>query len=426
MIEVMVSALVAVTITGAVIGLLNSSGRAGAEERHRAQAFSIAQEDQARLRSMRLSELGVAAKPRTVSLGGTNYTVTSGATFVTNKTGTPSCAAGTASADYVKISTVVSWPTVGSKDPAEIQSILSPVSGSLDPTHGTLAVNVKNEANTPISGVSLSGTGSGTFSGSTDSSGCALFVAPAGNYTLTPTLGAGYVNYDGETPPAKTTSIISGGTNTLELQYDKAGEIEVSFKTKNYSGAEIASSADEIIVSNARMTSAKTFGTPGGTRMPEFEAGSLYPFSGADTVYAGACSTNNPGTGGAVANVVVPVGGAVKAPLQLPPLLLTVKDTVAGKAVSGAPVTVTDSKCSVSGTAVKRTYTTNSAGQLNEPGLPWSTYSVCASAPITVEVKKNKFETLTRHETKSVEVHSTSGTALEVPISGSSPTGGCP
>ncbi len=73
LIEVVVSALIAVMVTGAVISLLNSTGRASAEERHRSQAFSVAQEDQARLRATRITDLNVAMKPRTVTLNGTPY-----------------------------------------------------------------------------------------------------------------------------------------------------------------------------------------------------------------------------------------------------------------------------------------------------------------------------------------------------------------
>src|ERR1700710_854843 len=64
LIEVVVSGLIAVIVTGGVIGLINSTGRAGAEERHRSQAFSIAQEDQARLRSTQIAGPGTRCNRR--------------------------------------------------------------------------------------------------------------------------------------------------------------------------------------------------------------------------------------------------------------------------------------------------------------------------------------------------------------------------
>jgi Tfp pilus assembly protein PilV len=417
LIEVMVSALIAVSITGAVIGLLNSTGRAGAQERHRSQAFSIAQEDQARMRAMRISELGVSSKPREVQVGGGKYFVTSTSSFVGDKTGTPSCKDGTGSADYVKLSTTVTWPSIGSTDPAVIESIVSPVSGSLDPTRGTLAVYVKNEAGTPISGVGINGAGAGNFSGYTDSTGCALFAQPAGTYTVTPTLGAGYVNYDGEPPAAKTTTLTAGSTNTIELQYDKAGTLEVNFLVRNYSGVEVPSSADTLFVTNANMKTPDIFGTAGGTRLTKFEATPLYPFTEVDSFWAGACIANNPGSGATLGNLKVPPAGTASATLKLPPLYVTVKN--GSTAINGATVKITDKNCSLNGTPVSRKYPTNEFGQLADPGLPWGTYTVCAQAV---------FSGNTKHTTMLTDqvVHSLTGLTAPISLTSSSSSGPCP
>ncbi len=205
LIEVLVSAVIAVTITGAVIGLLNATGRAAAEERHRTQAYAIAQEDQAQLRAMRIPALKNLNRTRTVTLNGTPYTVNSTASFVNDvNQGTPICGSGTASADYVKINTTVTWPSIRSRPPVVIQSIVSPPNGSLDPTLGSLAVTATNASGGPISGVGLSASGACNFSGSTDSNGCAIFSdKTVGTYTLTPTLGSGFVDVDGNAPAGR-------------------------------------------------------------------------------------------------------------------------------------------------------------------------------------------------------------------------------
>ena len=189
--------------TGGVIGLLNATGRAGAEERHRAQAYSIAQEDQARLRAMQITDLDVATKPRTVTLDGTHYTVNSTATFINDKTGNASCASGTSSADYVKLSSKVTWPSMALGNPGRHgkHRLTGRAARSTRPT-ATWPSTSSTRRSRPISGVGLTGTGAATFSGSTDSERLRpVRRQPAGNYTLTPTLGSGYVNYDGETPP---------------------------------------------------------------------------------------------------------------------------------------------------------------------------------------------------------------------------------
>jgi hypothetical protein len=125
---------------------------------------------------------------------------------------------------------------------------------------------------------------------------------------------------------------------------------------------------------------------------------SLFPFGTEKySVYAGGCTTNNPVPkeeanppgAGALANVLVPAGGTVSASMQLPALYLTVwsgKPSTPESKVANAHVIVTDEKCSISGKAVKRTYTTTSNGSLQspsipgaeDPGLPWSKYTICA------------------------------------------------
>ena len=61
--------------------------------------------------------------------------------------------------------------------------------------------------------------------------------------------------------------------------------------------------------------------------------------------------------------------------------------TEPGEPVEGARVTVTDTKCGTESeeeeegsTYPVQSYTTNAEGHLPDPGLPFSTYDVCASA----------------------------------------------
>jgi Tfp pilus assembly protein PilV len=431
LIEVVVSALIAVMVTGAVITLLNSTGRASAEERHRSQAFSVAQEDQARLRATRITDLNVAMKPRTVTLNGTPYTVTSSATFVSDKTSKTSCTSGSSASDYVKLGSKVTWPSMGSRAPIVLESIVSPVSGSLDPTHGNLAVTVVNAKQEKISGAGLSATGVGAFSGSTDSEGCALFGGePAGAYTLTPNLGSEYVNANGEVPPSIPITITAGTTTPLALEYDRAGSVEVNFKVKESGGTGLLTSTqDSLIAFNTGMKTAQLFGTPGGTEVSMIKATSLFPFAppNNDSFYAGSCTTNAPGAGGA--SVSVPPGGNATATVQVPALYLTVKNSSGTPAeqngLNGAKVTVTDSVCKIGATTtkVKRTFTTNPTGNLPDPGLPWGKYELCAWAVIS---GKKRRTTTTSPSTSPVPVESLSGTTVTMTLSTGSTEGECP
>src|SRR4051794_3631857 len=136
-IEVLVSALILAMVAGAVLALITATTHSAASERNHSVAYGLAQEDQARLRTMRLSSLNQVFPPRTVEVGGTKFEVRSVGRFVNNSSGTRSCSSGEASADYVEISSTVSSATL--LNPVSIRSVVAPSNGSLDPSHGTLA-----------------------------------------------------------------------------------------------------------------------------------------------------------------------------------------------------------------------------------------------------------------------------------------------
>lgn len=422
LIEVIVSAVVAITIAAGIFGLLESSARSAGEERHRSVAYALAQEDEARLRAMQVPSLNNLNQTRIVTVDGTPFTVKSSAIFVNDSTGTSSCGKENASADYVKASSTVTWPSMGSRPPVVIAGIIAPPNGSLDPTHGTLTVSVENARGLGVAGIGVSGVGAGSFSGVTDASGCAQFVdQAAGNYTLTPSAPTGFVEKDGNPPQSQIVTIVAGTTTTTVLQYDRAGSIEVEFLTR-VGGKLVSSSADSVVVFNTGMTTAKAFGSPGGTRTASLTATPLFPFTSADTVYAGSCTGDNPNPTGvakppgaaALANVLVPSGGTVPATVQLPALNLTVwsgTSTTPVGPVSNAHVTVADRNCPVT-----RTYATNVSGNLADPGLPWSDYDVCVDDGVRRQLIPN------------VSVRNlTSGTVLPVYMNGPTATlGTCP
>jgi Tfp pilus assembly protein PilV len=414
LIEVVVSALIVVLTTGGVISLLNASGHASARERSKAQAFSLAQEDQARLRSTSIGELQTTMAPRTETLNGVTYTIVSTAHFVSDSTGNSTKCGGTSSetsADYVRIGSEVTWPNMQGSVPVKLESIVSPVSGSLNPSHGNLAVTVVNASNQKISGVGLSGSGPGVFSGSTDSEGCALFAGePAGNYTLTPSLPAGYVNKNGEPPEPiqEGVSVTAGTTTPIELIYDRESTVELGFEAKSSGGVYKPATSDSVVAVNSELQSgAKAFWT--ASKKPEgiVKATPLFPFASPNTYtfYAGSCSTNKPTEGSA--SVVAPAAETVKATIKIPALTVTVKNS-SGGLVNGAKVTTTDTTCP---SAIKHEYftgppynpTENGITQ-NPIGLPYGTYTICASAVVSGSTK--------RVTVSSKELHSLNNTAI--------------
>jgi Tfp pilus assembly protein PilV len=417
LIEILVSALVLVIVSAGVVTLLQTTIKAQGEQRHGSEAFALAQEDQARLASMRLSSLNHLDSTRPIFLNKTEFKVRSLGVFVNDTTSTPSCSSGAASADYVQITSLVTWAGMKSSEKAKIVSILSPSNGSLDPSNGTLAVSVTNQTMVPMANVKLSGTstGGGAFEGFTDAAGCATFpdllAVPISNYTMTVSAeAAGLVNKDGKSTEQKTVGVKAGAAEIVALQFDHPGTIPLNFKYRvGSTGTFAAATADSVVAYNTGMESARPLWTASGKREPTVNATPLFPFTSAYTLYAGSCASNNPDPEGknpavaaAIANVIAPPGGtAAPVTIQLPALELIVKNN--GAALKGAKVTITDKVCKDSkGNFAKRVYTTNEAGMPSssetgpaEPGLPWGKYEICVSANITGTDRRKKEPSVT-------------------------------
>ncbi len=418
LIEVLVSALILAIVAAGVMAVLQATTRSAADERRHAEGFAIAQEDQARLRSMRLSALNRLSEERSVTLEGNSFTVKSEGVFVNNSTSQPSsCTSGATSADYVRITSTVNWDSHANRPPIVMQSIVSPSNGSLDPNHGTLVITTKNAAGEPLSGVGLSATGVGTFTGTSDSTGCANFTdLPAGNYSVTPT-SAGLVDLHGDTAKALTTSVVAGGTNTFPILLDYGASLPVEFERRVGSSSTYApAKVDSLYVYNVLMNPAKPYWAPGKVRTSSITATPVFPFTSPDTVYAGACAVNDPGVGVGEGSVTLSPGKTYAPTLKLkvPALELTVKN--GSSAISGATVMITDENCEPEGKTLTRTYTTESLGHQSsasngtaEYALPYGTYEICASGVVSshsrrLYSKKVKVQSFTSSKVESLDI----------------------
>jgi Tfp pilus assembly protein PilV len=426
LIEVVISAFIAVLVAAAVLTMFQASARSVADQRHRSQAYAVAQEDQARLRAMKIPSLYKFTQTRPVTVDGIAYSVESTGKYINDTTGDDlTCGSGSSTVDYVKISSKVTWPSMGATPATRIQSLVAPPSGTLDPSKGTLVFTSSNGAvpPVPISGIGVSGSGAGVFNGSTNTAGCAVFLEQAaGEYTLSITgVGVGLVDQDGNLPGTKKIKVSPEVTNTVPLFYNKPGSVPLKFTTKKYSSSSVSAKTDTFIAFNTSMTTAKLFGTSGGTTFSSKTATPLFPFSSKDVFYAGACTANNPESGEALASVLVPANGtAAEQTILMPSLWLTVKKS--GTVYSGAEVVVTDTECQSGSQNIERNYITNASGRLDEPALPWGTYDVCASLPIKVgSTTRNYYELK-----EDFDVQNVNGNALELPITSSDPVGTCP
>jgi hypothetical protein len=432
LIEVLVSALILAIAASGVLALLQVTTNSAGEQRDGSKGYAVGQEDQARLRAMPLGTLNNFKQITHPRLDGTVFEIESTAVFINNKSSTTTCkgSGSEVSPDYVQLTSKVTWPGMGPRKPVVFHSIFSPANGSLDSKNGALAISTLNSAGGPLSGVGLTLTGPKTATATSDSNGCAVFVElPENNYTLTPS-APGLVGENGKPPAAKTVGVTVTMAKPIELRYDLPGSFVAPFVYRVGSTPEFKeSSQSSIMVFNQGMETAKSFSTTSGVPAPTIEAKGLFPFTSPYAVYAGSCTSNNPNPksepsspgAAAVAAITVPRGAAVPSPVpkvQVPALGLTVK--TGSTPIVGAKVKITG-PCSfertyttVENTIIKGTEKITEKGVLADPGLPWGTYEVCASA----KVLEGKTE-VSRRIKKSIAVQSlTSATALNLDVSG--------
>ena len=426
-IEVLVSAIILALVAGAVLTLITATTRSAASQRDRSVAYSLAQADQARLRTMRITKLNglEESTEKNTAANGATYQVESKGVFVNNKAGGISCSAENDSADYIQLTSTVTSPALNS--PVTIQSVVSPSTGSIDPTHGTLAVQTLNAAEEPVSGVSVE-LEKTAYARTTETQGCANFAdLPAGTYNVLFKTGGNLVNPEGKTEEKVPGVDVSAGKTPERVQksWDAPGTIEPEFVyVEPRTGVIHPAPVDSMWVVPQSGGIEKTFGKPGGERSAKLVAAGLYPFKGNEyTVYAGSCPSNNPSSASKLGVGTIEVRPGVKFPpigatwqIHVPALELTVENSA--KPVAGATVVVTDTKCKTSaGALVKRTFVTNTGGHLaktetglTEAGLPFGTYEVCASKKIGTKTFAAKTSGV------KVENFTTTGTVLPLKI----------
>ena len=144
LVETLTAAIMVTILAAGTFTAVQSMTKAGAQERTRATGHAVAQADQSRMRNMKIDQLANYSETRTVTDGGTEFEVKSSAQYVSDATGTASCGTDDASADYIRISSSVEWPSIGTRPAVLLQSTISPPNGSISPNAGALAVRVED------------------------------------------------------------------------------------------------------------------------------------------------------------------------------------------------------------------------------------------------------------------------------------------
>lgn len=377
LIEVMISALLVALIVVATLTGFDVTNRATADERSHAQATVLAQQDEDRLRGLQVSQLSGISETREVIYNGTHYTIKSTAKFVSDASGTESCTAAAASADYIQTVSEVGWPALKSRPKVVETGLIAPRLG------GSLLVQVFDASGNGVPGMTVKATGPapsiGLETGTTNAKGCVVFgsVEP-GEYKVT-TLQTGYVEKNGNSEPPSSeqgATVINGSTTKKEFQFDKGGELTVSF-----AGGPPAE-GDTWVAFNTGLTTFRSF--PTVVEKEKYyptvtSPKTLFPFSSPYVVYAGSCESDDPhAINNAIKDpeVTVPAGSLANATVTVPPIKIKVysgkSKASQGKLIENAVARLEDTGCKTI-----RESKTNVTGSLPHPGVPFGKYSLC-------------------------------------------------
>jgi Tfp pilus assembly protein PilV len=399
LVEVMVGAVVLAIATSALLNGIDGAQSAATKNKARSTAASLAEQDQERMRAMPVASLAGYSNTRTVTVKGAIYTVTSSTQWVTDQGGPISCSNNNKTGANIRITSAVTANAyTGVVDEV---SLVTPPPGTFAPGEGRAIVKVNGASGAPVSGAGVSLSGAGSYSGVTNSLGCAVFpFVTQGSYTAT--VGGGtLVDWQGNSSATKAIGVTAGTSTTISLEMDNAAQIQAIFDTAVGGATPVAAKSPSLTVSNAKLTvGAKTFPITPGAPLTNINATGLYPFTDGYGGFAGKCSTNNPAlaptSNTSLLPVYTPTPGSVLTmttanDIRVPSINIQVVNA-AGTAVSNTtPATVivktADSGCTntfPTQTTTSKTYgTTTYTATLPEPGFPYGTYRICAQATAT-------------------------------------------
>jgi Tfp pilus assembly protein PilV len=393
LIEVMVSSVLVALIAVGTFTAFDVSGRITADQRARAQATALAQQDEERLRGLGTASLASLSESKAVTLQNTKYTIVSKSQFVSDATGSSSCTGTGASADYYETTSEVSWSFIKNRPKVIETGLVAPPAG------GELVVEVENGRGGKTAGMNITGTGPASLSGTTGSNGCLIFgPLEEGTYTVNASQ-AGYVGVSGETEPPvgeRTASVTGSTTQTKSFEFAQAATVKATLETRPASlgGAQ----ALNVVLTQTGVKN------PSGWRQallqaenaetynasPITSAATIFPFASTYGVYAGTCLANAPENFGGTATTVQVEPGAAAVPAQplIEPgmIVLLYKGTSTTKEtlIPSPEIFVKDLdntlECNKLTYQLKTVAAPNTTtGDLEKPGLPYGKYTVCAN-----------------------------------------------
>jgi len=329
-VEVIVSALMVGLIVTATFTGFDAAARSSASERAHAQATQLAQQDEDRLRGLTTATLGQLGTVETLradggacveklsstyyyynktntafcektelagkAYGGTVFTVKSSASYVAASKETLTCETSGGTADYLRTSSSVTWPSLGSHPPVTQSSIVT------NPATTALLVTVQNQNNEPVEGATVTVTGASTNAvQTTPAAGCVIFGGIADKSVEVGVSKASWVDHQGKSPPPKKTMTLSAVSLTeAKFTVGEPGSIVAEFESN---GSTIGVTGDTFYALQNEIASPPDFvGGTAGTYGSSAAVAGLFPFvtpgkpatKNPYTAFAGDCEANSP------------------------------------------------------------------------------------------------------------------------------------
>jgi type II secretory pathway pseudopilin PulG len=310
---------------------------------------------------------------------GTAYTVHRDVQWMPTGNGVSACdGGGLVNHPSLRLTVTVTWPGMGSAKPVRVETLLTPPKGTLGSTSiAFVAAKVQNAAGLAASGVTIQATGpGGSFTHTTDDSGCAVFqVGAAGTYVVVMEM-SGWVDQAGVERSTKTAVVSAGQLARLSLTYDRAARMDISLTAETGYPIPAPLPAVNYLRPNVPTSSARQVYASSSTTT---RVSGLWPQKDGYAAWAGGCTDSDPAgvptSGSRGAPVVIEPGDTGAVDARLAPVDLTVA-TSSGAAVAAATVTATSLDCPT-GTADRHLTlgTTDGTGHL-KVSLPYGRWQL--------------------------------------------------
>jgi Tfp pilus assembly protein PilV len=290
LIEVMVSAVLLIVLSLSTLSVIDRAQATSSNNRSRDVAAQLAQTEQDVIRQMPITALAGGYHPAAAikPVGGINYTVSSDADWVQDSGGAVTCST-TGRVAYLKSTSTVTWPGMGTVKPVTADAIVDPGVAALGANKGALTVLLSGADGTGTPGITVT---AGGISSVTDDNGCAVIAnLDAGAQTLTYNTN-GYVDKDGNQAVSKAVTVGAGTISQASGLYDLAGTIKTTI-VDDGSPAQPADWPLSVAMDHAQRSTPTLFTTPiDGTQSNASTA--VFPFASSYKAFVGSCTGNDP------------------------------------------------------------------------------------------------------------------------------------